>query len=222
MKATALLAHRTAARLVALGIAAGMLAGCGKRPAEAPVSTATPGAAPTAAASRDGTDASLSQFRANLCSDTNASGVGLRGEYFARADWQGPAIATRTDPTLDFVPSSNWPPAGQNGRAGSVRWTGWVKALVPGRYKFELEGAPDARITVAREQVFGPAVSGEKSVELPPGRYSPIVVELASLANTNGPVRLLWTTPYGVRFVVPRALLYMPSDTVAPASAPTR
>ncbi|MBD9391163.1 PA14 domain-containing protein [Acidovorax sp. ACV01] len=153
--------------------------------------------------------------RADLCSAGNAKGVGLRGIYFERALDQGLPLLVRTDGTVDFDASFDWLPQQPTGRRpASARWQGWVKPMVSGHYRFHAD-QPTASITVARQPLAGPSASADATIELTAGRFYPITLEVQHLDHINGRLRLEWTTPYGARFVVPQALLFMPTESVA-------
>jgi len=154
--------------------------------------------------------------RGALCSDSNPTGVGLRGEYFAKEKWQGPPLLVRTDAGVDFDTALDWNPAGEaTQRPRSVRWTGWVKPPVSGRYQFHVR-TPGATVTVARQVFARGDDPAQTSVELHAGRYAPVVIEISPLPLAGSErIQFEWTTPYGARFVVPRALLFMPSGNVA-------
>jgi len=162
-------------------------------------------------------DAEVSQAsqRSALCSDTNASGVGLRGEYFVTSGLNDAPLIVRTDSVVDFDPAADFKEEGGNRRFQSARWTGWVKPPISGRYRFHL-GETVATITVSRQIVAGPGVPADAFVELTAGQFAPIRVELDQIPALGGRVRLEWTPPFGSRFVVPRAALFLPADT-APA-----
>jgi len=147
----------------------------------------------------------------DLCSARNAVGVGLRGEYFAKVEWQGVPLLSRTDPSIDFDASLDWPSHTPAPR--SVRWQGWVKAPISGTYRFHVEAAP-ARVSVARQDVVGGDRGQSLPIELQAGRFYPITVEIAHLdARPRGPLMLEWTAPHGARYVVPRSLLFLPTET---------
>jgi hypothetical protein len=148
--------------------------------------------------------------RAELCSGANAAGVGLRGEYFAAERCAGAPVVVRLDGAIDFDGSFDLPgPAPR-----SVRWSGWVRPPLSGHYRFHA-GPADARIVVARQPLGGPDAA--PGVELSAGRFYPILVELDRVALANARVRLEWTAPHGARFLVPRALLYLPTEGLVPA-----
>lgn len=157
--------------------------------------------------------------RGELCSGGNPVGAGLRGDYFALPGFQGQAALVRTDAEIDFDASLDWPETASMQRPGSVRWTGWVKPPVSGRYRFHI-GVANATVTVARHTVVradSAATGPEAGVELAAGRYAPIEIEMQSAmpAEPAARLRLEWTVPYGARFVIPRASLFLPSETVA-------
>ena len=151
--------------------------------------------------------------RAALCSSSNAKGEGLRGSYFHQVLDQGKPVLVRTDGVIDFDASFDWPGLTPGPRPVSARWQGWVKPMVSGRYKFHAD-QPTANITVARQLMTGPRAQANASIELVAGRFYPITMEVRRLDRINGRLRLEWTTPYGARFVIPRALLFMPMDRV--------
>ncbi len=175
-----------------------------------------PPAGPSAVAAPQGLaegELAWSALRGSLCSGANPVGMGLRGEYFELPGFRGQAGLVRNDRGIDFDDSLEWRPTAALRRPGSVRWTGWVKPPVSGRYRFHL-GIADATVRVARQTVV--AQGGSADVELAAGRYAPIVIEVPALPrHAAAGLRLEWTVPHGARFVVPRALLFPPSETVA-------
>ncbi len=153
--------------------------------------------------------------RVQLCSGRIAAGVGLRGEYFAGEHFTGERLLERVDPGVDLNRSLDWPPSMPMQRPRSVRWSGWIKPPLSGLYRFHLEGV-DGRVTVANQRLLGEPASPDAAVELAAGRFYSARVEVPSLP-ADKPLRLEWTAPHGARFLVPRALLYLPSETVAAA-----
>jgi len=152
--------------------------------------------------------------RMAMCSAANAAGVGLRGEYFARERCAGAPLLVRLDGAIDFDTSFDMPAEGTQRRPRSARWSGWVKPPITGHYRFHA-GTPDARIVVARQALTGPDAAAD--VELSAGRFYPIVVELDRIAAADERIRLEWTAPHGARFLVPRALLYLPTEGLVPS-----
>jgi hypothetical protein len=77
--------------------------------------------------------------------------------------------------------------------------------------------APGARITISRQRVQSGTPMVNIPIELAAGRFYPVVVEIPNLAalGADGVVKFEWTAPHGMRFVIPRALLYLPSDQAA-------
>jgi hypothetical protein len=155
--------------------------------------------------------------RADICSAANAVGVGLRGEYFSEASLRGPAALVRVDDVVDFDPLMNWP-SDIATRPVSVRWSGWVKPPLSGRYRFHAE-APNMQIRVARKLVAGAGAAPDEKVEMAAGRFYPIEVVVSQLTDSDMRIRLEWTAPHGARYVVPKALLHLPTEMVA--AAPT-
>ncbi len=187
-------------------------------PVPAPASSVQSQPAPSAAAvvhasGISGVEAERAEMRGQLCSSANAVGVGLRGEYFARPAFEGTALATRTDATLDLDLAADWP--GDRGdRPRSARWSGWVKAPMSGRYRFHAE--PDGVVVeVATQRWGGAAAAPDAVVELAGGRFYPIRVEWSRVDPSAGPLRLQWTAPHGARFTIPRNSLFLPTDSVS-------
>lgn len=152
-------------------------------------------------------------WRAQLCTSANAVGVGLRGEYFARAGWAGDALMVRTDATLEFGEGLDWP-AGQAGVPRSVRWSGWVRAPLTGRYRFHAD-PPGVSVEVAGQRVGGADSPADAAVELAAGRFYPIAVAWDRMEPQAGAMRLQWTAPHGARFTIPRNALFLPTESVS-------
>jgi len=152
--------------------------------------------------------------RGSLCSNSNPTGVGLRGEYFAKEKFQGAPLLVRTDAGIDFDSNFDWrAESGGSQAPKSVRWTGWVRPPVTGRYRFHVQ-AEGATITVARKLLTGSNDPSDAYVELHAGRYAPVMIEMSQVPVGAERIRFEWTTPYGARFVVPRALLFTPTESV--------
>ena len=65
--------------------------------------------------------------RADLCSASNATGSGLRGEYFAKEPLAAMPLLVRVDTTIDFDATLDWPANLAGRRPSAARWSGWVK-----------------------------------------------------------------------------------------------
>jgi hypothetical protein len=152
---------------------------------------------------------------AGLCSGAVAAGVGLLGEYFPFEDWRGTPVLVRLDGSIDLDAPDDGPLDRTTPAARSVRWTGWVKPPMSGRYRFHAD-VPGARVLVSRRLVGG--ADAQPDIELAAGRFYPITVEVSRITpgKEAARVRLDWTPPHGVRFAVPRALLYAPAESVVP------
>ena len=155
----------------------------------------------------------LAAERADTCSARNAVGVGLKGEYFAKAYFSGPATLVRVDDVVDLDPSIEWP-TGTAMRPGSIRWSGWIKPPLSGKYRFHA-GAPNMQVLVGRNIVAGEGASPDGSVDLAAGRFYPIEVAVSRLIESDIRIKLEWTAPHGARYVIQRALLHLPTERVA-------
>jgi hypothetical protein len=151
--------------------------------------------------------------RAGLCSAANAVGVGLRGEYFSEPSLHGKAVKVRVDSVVDFDPLMGWQ-SDFSARPASVRWSGWIKPPLSGSYRFHAE-APNMRVLVARNLVDGGGAAPAEKVELSAGRFYPVEIIVDQITDSPTRVRLEWTAPHGARYVLSRALLHLPTETVA-------
>jgi hypothetical protein len=157
------------------------------------------------------TDEKQAAVQADLCNSSNAVSTGLRADFFTNDQWNGSPALTRMDRVIDFTGKQEWLIESPL-HLKAVRWTGWVKAPISGRYRFHVD-AP-ATLTVANT-VFaaaGAALSAP-SIDLSAGRFYPIVLEVQVPERSDFAVRLEWTAPHGQRYVVPKALLFQPSET---------
>lgn len=147
---------------------------------------------------------------AALCSSSNPLASGLRGVYVVRSG-SAESTVTRVEAPIDFDPSLASTLPGAKGAQVAVHWSGWVKAPLSGRYRFHLD-APGASVKVAQQDMTG----GTADAELTAGRFYPVEITVPRLPAIGGePIRFEWTVPHGARYVVPKALLHLPHDSVA-------
>ena len=64
--------------------------------------------------------------------------IGLKGEYFNNAEWQGQPVLTRVDKQVDFDWDAASPAEGIAASAFSVRWSGSIAVPGAGDYVFEI------------------------------------------------------------------------------------
>jgi PA14 domain len=151
-----------------------------------------------------------SAVQMELCSARSAVGVGLLGEYFANAQLQGKPAKARLDPVIDFG-SSDWELSSDlaDMRIGSVRWSGWVKAPLSGTYRFHVD-ALGSRVLLSQREI-----TPDQPFEMVAGRFYPVHIEWRTLDADRDArrIRFEWTAPHGARYLVPRALLFQPSET---------
>ncbi|MFN9709164.1 MAG: PA14 domain-containing protein [Burkholderiales bacterium] len=160
------------------------------------------------------TERQYAEQRANLCGAGNAIGVGLKGDYFINPDASGAPALSRIDKLIDFDAGFDAPQAIASAFTvpRSVRWTGWIKPPLNGRYRFHFD-APGVTVTVAHQLVSGWGADPNASVDMAIGRFYPILIEAKSIHTSyTGRWRLEWTAPHGLRYLVPTALLFMPSN----------
>lgn len=158
------------------------------------------------------TELARAAHRGSLCSGREAVAAGLQAQYHAKPGFQGDPVLQRLESPID----GPLPTSGDRGAfvVRSVRWTGWVRVPFNGRYAFHGEPAA-VTVRVAGQLMQGPGAARE-GLELAAGRYYPIAVEWADVPKATAPpsVSLAWTAPHGARYVVPRSLLYPPTDAV--------
>lgn len=147
---------------------------------------------------------------ASLCSAGNPTGVGLRGEYFSRQGAVGAADIVRTDTTVDFDSPGQFPVLPGGMAVQSARWTGWIKAHVSGKFKFD-GGGPGVVVRVSEQVISRTTPGAIEAIELKAGRYSPIRIDFNRSRDADTPIRLRWTAPYGAEYLVPRQMLFLPT-----------
>lgn len=158
-------------------------------------------------------DLEPSAQRSELCSGANVVGVGLKAEYFAESGWRGAPVLSRTETSVDFMGLADLPEPLRATPPRAVRWSGWVKAPTNGVYRFHVQPG-QARVTISRLDVQAGSAQTQ-GVDMVAGRFYPITVELDGLDEAVWPVRLEWTAPHGARYLIPRALLNLPTETVS-------
>jgi hypothetical protein len=171
------------------------------------------GAAPQAAPTLSQNELAQADQRAQMCTAANAVGVGLRGEYFRLPALAGEVLLRRVEPTIDFDAALEWPAELAAQRPQSVRWSGWIKPPLSGLYRLHVT-APGAKLFVANREFLGTAAADAR-IDLAAGRFYPLRIEWDIPAQPPvDRVRLEWTAPHGARYVVPRPLLFQPTETV--------
>jgi hypothetical protein len=157
----------------------------------------------------------VAKQQSEVCSSRNAQGVGLRGEYFSKADFRGKLLLSRVDSTVDFSKDLEWPSGLATSRPQSVRWAGWIRPPLSGAYGFHTS-ISNARVIVGKDIVVDAGAAAVKNIELAAGRYYQVVIEAPNLEalNYDGLIRFEWTAPHGMRYVVPRALMFQPTEQV--------
>jgi beta-glucosidase len=160
-----------------------------------------------------------------LLADSRGSVMGLKGEYYSSANFDGkqhrprsqtwpqeeqaPAalpenlqpLFTRTDEQVDF----NWwdgaPRAGMNDDDFGVRWTGFLRAPASGSYQLGAFGMNafevhlDGKLITSRNTVHEAAYS-YSTVQLQAGKLYPIELDFHEYQG-DARIRLLWSRPAG-------------------------
>jgi 4-amino-4-deoxy-L-arabinose transferase-like glycosyltransferase len=137
-------------------------------------------------------------------------GHGLRGAYYARADWKGRPFMTRVDPFIDFSDADD--PVYDRDRF-TVEWTGTLVAPRDGLYRFALESDDGSTLEINGQVVIdNGGVHAKKRMD---GhrqlKKGPHAIRLRYLqAGAGGMIRLYWK-PFGRRGdleYVPPTVLY--------------
>ncbi len=134
--------------------------------------------------------------------------VGLRGDYFAGANFTGLAFS-RIDDTVDFSWGNSSPGPGLAAGAFSVRWSGKVRAGQGGAYTFHTLNNGSVNLWVNNQLVISnrtgqAAAENSGAITLGAGQYCSLTLEYA--ANSGNPtVVLMWTPPGEARQVIPAA-----------------
>lgn len=145
-----------------------------------------------------------------LCTSRNLPGIGLRGDYFAAPNFKGKPLLSRMDLQVDFDAQLLWPAELAKTPPQSARWSGWIRVPLSGDYSFHLAAGQQGEVKVANAVALSLAGQSQK-VALEAGRFTPVTIDLPKLA-AGQPLKLEWTAPHGLRFTVPRGLLYPPTD----------
>lgn len=148
----------------------------------------------------------LAAQREQVCSSRNKAGAGLRGQYFSVAGCAGDPRVTRLDGPVELEGTPDWP----IGEIRSIRWQGWVRPPLPGRYFFHMDGQA-ADVTIGRVLVLERTSTQSVPIEFAAGRYYPVDVRVEARNPASLRARLSWTAPHGIKFLIPRASLYPPT-----------
>ena len=160
------------------------------------------------------TERQYAEQRADLCGAGNATGIGLKGDYFTNLNASGSPASSRIDKLIDFDAAFDAPRTATEALVSprSIRWTGWIKPPLNGRYRFHFD-APGVTVTVANQVVSGAGAKPNAEIEMAIGRFYPVLIEAKSIDTSYpGRWRLEWTAPHGLRYLVPTALLFIPSS----------
>jgi hypothetical protein len=147
--------------------------------------------------------------------ESAGSGVGLRGEYFDRADFTN-ARTVRTDATVNFDWGTTIPAGTTLGGENtfSVRWTGQVEAPIGGTYTFTTTSDDGVRLWVCGTQIINnwtdhAPTDNSGTITMTAGQKCAIRMEYYE--NTGGAVaKLSWSYPGQTRQIIPKQRLYLP------------
>ena len=127
------------------------------------------------------------------------TGSGLRGEYFANRNLEGPPALARVDPQVQFDWSHAAPAPGLPQTNFSVRWTGALTAPATGHYRLSLTGDDGYRLFLNGKPLIdhwieGGATTQTVEVDLTAGHAQSLRIEYFQ-AGGDASLRLNWTRP---------------------------
>lgn len=94
-----------------------------------------------------------------------------------------------------------------------MRSSGWIKPPLSGSYRFHAY-APNMSVLVARKLVAGVGADPDRWVDFAAGRFYPIEITVSQLTTSAKRIRLGWKAPHGARYLTPKALHHLPTETV--------
>ena len=124
---------------------------------------------------------------------------GMRGEYFANAEFKGNPAFVRIDDNIDFYWESHAPAPELPDDDFSVRWTGYLVPPVTGTYHIGSWGMPTLSVWFEGERILRQnsehhAFHSEKPIHLEAGKKYKVVYEYSNWYG-DGDARLLWAMP---------------------------
>ena len=124
---------------------------------------------------------------------------GMRGEYFANAEFKGAPAFVRIDDNIDFYWESHAPAPELPDDDFSVRWTGYLVPPVTGTYHIGSWGMPTLSVWFEGERILRQnsehhAFHSEKPIHLEAGKKYKVVYEYSNWYG-DGDARLLWAMP---------------------------
>ena len=148
----------------------------------------------------------MAERNMQLCSASNSAGVGLAADYFGSDKFTEPPIFSRIDGPVVLDPLEDW----KGNRPSAVRWRGWIKPPLSGIYSFHMEHS-GVEIKLSQTTIVSNITSYSEPVSLTAGRYYPIIIEATLLSTLSQVAGLEWTAPHGMKFLIPKSLLYIPN-----------
>jgi hypothetical protein len=139
-----------------------------------------------------------------------AEGDGLKGVYYNKVDFDS-KVFERIDSKLDLDWGTGSPGTGVNADNFSVRWTGDIKVPQTGNYTFHVMSNDGGRLWVNGVLLTDKWRDGQDTVVSEPitlteGRLYPIKFEYYEGVG-SARLKVEWTTPSGVKEVVPQKYL---------------
>ncbi len=152
---------------------------------------------------------------ASATTPASGAGTGLAVTYFDNKDFTG-ATVSRTDATVNFNWGTGSPAAGIGADTFSARWTGQVRAVESGSYRFRTNSDDGVRLWVNGQLLINnwtdhaPTNNTSAAVTLTAGqKYD---VKLEYFEDTGGAlIQLVWLRPGQTAYaVIPQSQLYLP------------
>ncbi len=159
----------------------------------------------------------VAQKQRAMLNEQNATGSGLRGEYFNNVSLGGTPTLTKLDAIIDFDFGGNSPAPGINNDNFSVRWSGKVKPPVTANYRFATISDDGVRLWINDRLVInnwtahGAATDVSEVIKLVRGQSYDIRLEYFDQGG-DAVIKLLWSRLPGLpnAAIIPAAYLIPP------------
>jgi len=133
-------------------------------------------------------------------------------------------VATRIDPTVRWS-GQGAPHPGVNADGFSIRWTGWLRAPKPGRYRFTTYSDDGVRLWVGKQLVISNwrsrGIERDTTEKPIPFTAEPLPIKLEYYDDAGwGAIALRWADERGLEHQIPRGALFQSKEAALKAKAP--
>jgi beta-glucosidase len=135
----------------------------------------------------------------NYLTPSSGGGNGLYGQFYNGTAMAGTPIATRVDPTIDYIWGGQPPMAGVPATGWSSKWTGTLTPPTTGSYQFAMTSDDGSRLIINGQTVVDnwfnqPATTRTGNITLTAGQ--PVSIEVDYFQDGGGSVaNLSWKIP---------------------------